>query len=359
MTFGMQLEKQAERNLARDAADSAAFKRFKEAETARLIAEKDAIRLERKQQAQKIRGLWFQLTGLDQHAATLPQEDDRYDLQQRIHEFNPGDRIEFRDLVRQLQKHLDDLHSNIDMSGEECTNDQDSLKSDSPSPEPPSRKNTAKKILDALAPTPALRVEDLLGDAQGDGHNVTKPKKKKKKKRKTDAEKDMIDHMRMRALEMDAELLNGKTLGSPEKKRAKKKKRLTVAGLALANTQTEHVTAEHNSSEESVEEPKRKKKRKQKIYTSATHSAPAHATSAAQKTRFTQEVAAEVQKLLLAQKRKETQKYRLRRQQGKMNVRLHNWKNAMRRNFTPGQSAKALAPFTIPRTRIHEVHKQY
>ena len=180
MTFGMQLEKQAERNLARDAADSVAFKRFKEAETARLIAEKDAIRLERKQQAQKIRGLWFQLTGLDQHAATLPQHDERYDLQQRIQEFNPGDRIEFRDLVRQLQKHLDDLHSNIDMSGEECTNDQDSLKSDSPSPEPPSRKNTAKKILDALTPTSALTVEELLGDAQADGHNVTKPKKKKK-----------------------------------------------------------------------------------------------------------------------------------------------------------------------------------
>jgi hypothetical protein len=341
MTLGMQLEKQAERNLARDAADSAAFKRFKEAETARLIAEKDAIRLERKQQAQKIRGLWFQLTGLDQHAATLPQHDERYDLQQRIQEFNPGDRIEFRDLVRQLQKHLDDLHSNIDMSGEECTNDQDSLKSDSPSPEPPSRKNTAKKILDALTPTSALTVEELLGGAQADGHNVTKPKKKKKKKRKTDAEKDMNDEMRMRALEMEAELLNGKTLSSSDKKRVKKKKRLTVAGLTLANTQTEQVPAGHTSDEDSVEEPKRKKKRKQK------------------NKRFTQEVAAEVQKLLLAQKRKETRKYRLRRQQGKMNVRLHNWKNAMRRNFTPGQSAKALAPFTIPRTRIHEVHKQY
>jgi hypothetical protein len=42
----------------------------------------------------------------------------------------------------------------------------------------------------------------------------------------------------------------------------------------------------------------------------------------------------------------------------KQNVRLQNWKTAMRRNFQPDQVEKALLPFTIRHTQLHTVSKQ-
>jgi hypothetical protein len=42
----------------------------------------------------------------------------------------------------------------------------------------------------------------------------------------------------------------------------------------------------------------------------------------------------------------------------KQNVRLQNWKHAMRRNILQDQVEKSLLPFTIRRTKLHTVSEQ-
>ena len=73
-----------------------------------------------------------------------------------------------------------------------------------------------------------------------------------------------------------------------------------------------------------------------------------------QKKIIAREVAKEMEKILQKQKiemgkKSKSAKVRLN------NVRLQNWKLAMRRNFKKGQAEKALAPCTIRRAQSHEV----
>jgi hypothetical protein len=69
---------------------------------------------------------------------------------------------------------------------------------------------------------------------------------------------------------------------------------------------------------------------------------------------FTEELLKEVSKFMATQSvMKQVVKAKPKKMLVKPNVRLQNWKTAMRRNFQPGQ--KALLPFTIRRAQLHTV----
>ncbi len=73
---------------------------------------------------------------------------------------------------------------------------------------------------------------------------------------------------------------------------------------------------------------------------------------------FTQEIMKEMRKLMAKEmEAKEFPKPNIKKVAPRINVRLNNRRTAMRRNFVPGQKEKALLPFTIRRTQMHEVRK--
>ncbi len=103
--------------------------------------------------------------------------------------------------------------------------------------------------------------------------------------------------------------------------------------------------------------PVNKKRRKDKISGDKTSgdidTTEQHSTKK-QKIIIAREVAKEMEKMLQKQKtemgkKSKSAKVRLN------NVRLQNWKLAMRRNFKKGQAEKAMEPFTIRRAQSHEV----
>jgi hypothetical protein len=133
---------------------------------------------------------------------------------------------------------------------------------------------------------------------------------------------------------------------APEGKQKKKRKKKT-----RDITQSVADTFEHRAREEDNNANKRS-------FTALKNEdidPPVRPTKKAKKS-FTEALMKEVSKFMAKQKEeKDMTRTKVKKIPTRTNVRLANWKTAMRRNGKASNIEKALLPFTIRRTQLHEV----
>jgi hypothetical protein len=128
----------------------------------------------------------------------------------------------------------------------------------------------------------------------------------------------------------------------------------------------------NNKVDTPASEPKTKKKKKKKppvtesltedtgIITQKRRSEPSEVpTSKKARKTLAEEIIKEVSKIMAKQNVMQVPvKAKSKKMPVKQNVRLQNWKHAMRRNVLQDQVDKSLLPFTISRTKLHTVSEQ-
>jgi hypothetical protein len=360
-----------QRKRARKAADNAAMRAWQSASTEMLILTNKAIRKayreakkECKVRKQTIDDMWDKLTGLDD----ILQNDAKYELQMRINRYRSlplGEYVvEYYDLEKMLQRLLNGEPTDSDASDDVMLAKIAAGKG----------KRTAHSSHDTLH-VDADSKETLVPMAHA------RPKKKRRRNKKqhvapfrtadltprptVDNNLDALDHgcveseRSTKRQKLAANIVNTLLTGNESKattvdnfpqRATKKKKRKMNTHLLPSTTQ--------NSTGLTPPDDEKAKNNNLSSIIAEEQGIPPTPTAKAQKA-FTEELMKQVSKFMAQQKEeKELTKNKLKKLPPRINVRLNNWKTAMRRNVKPSQIKKALLPFTIRRTQLHEVRKR-